>query len=343
MSSPIRLLLVGCGDIARSGHLPAIARSPEFELVGAVDVDDDHRIAVARAYDVPAWARMDEAGASRPEAVIIAVPPQHAPGLTVEAIDLGLDVLCEKPMGVDVPSAERVHRRALASDRVVQIGLKNRFSPLVRALRTWIDDGLLGAGPLVYTLGYFDEAHDPEDDVHTGRIRNFLSRGASFVHEGSHYADYLAFLGAGAPVSIEAVGLRSRDDLPAENFVAATVRFDTGSVARVEVGWQFPWSPPGDFRILGSEGVAILDRPAQTLTLVRRAESGGLERTVVREDRPWNDECFDRQLAEFARAIRTRSRPEVSTAEGLAALRFSLAVAASARRGDSGSDESGSR
>lgn len=322
---PLRVALVGCGDIATTGHLPALHRSRDALLVGVVDVDRESRETAAGRYGVPGWDELRRALAHDLDAVVIAVPPHVAPTLTLEAIGASVDVLCEKPMAIDVRSAEKVAAACAATGQVVQIGFKNRFSPLVEAVHIWLRTGRIGA-PVAYTVGGFDERYDPQDTIHTGRIQHFLAHGPSFVHEGAHLADYLAYLSESNPVLVQAVGLRSSVELPSENFVSALVKYANGDVARLEVGWMFPTSPGGEFRVLGPRGVALVDRPGQVATLVSREEDGNLETEQVVMDRPWNDECFDRQLAHFVDCVRRRVQPDTGVHAGVASLRLGLAV-----------------
>jgi len=318
--------VVGCGDIAVSGHLPALDRCPDVELVAVLDLDAAKAQQIATKYrcqvltSVPAFAG---AGA---DAVIIATPPQVTPRLTMQAIASGLDVLCEKPMATDLDIATEVQKAAEQSDRVVQVGFKNRFSPLIRALGSWIRDGQLGS-PIAFTLGGFDEALDLKDPGHERRIRDFLSVAPSFVHEGAHFADHLAYLTGSQPIDVQAVGLTSIAGLGSENFVSALVRYASGDVARLEIGWFFPSSPVGEFRAMGPDGVGIVDRPGGVATLTRR------DRTEqVRLDRPWNDLCFDLQLEHFLSCVRTRSTPETSVSAGVASLRLGRQVMDAMRR-----------
>lgn len=325
-STALRILLVGCGDIAATGHLPALRRSKDVELVGVVDTDRARRDKASRDHAVPGWSTLSEAQVATAQAVVIAVPPHIAPALTTQALHAGLDVLCEKPMATDLGAANAVAATAEASDRIVQIGFKNRFSPLVRAARDWIADGRLGS-PVVYTLGGFDESHDARDELHFSRIQNFLAHGPSFVHEGAHLADHLAFLTGSTPVSVQAAGVRSSPEFRSENFVSALVRYNNGDLARLEVGWLFPSSPPGEFRALGPRGVILLDRPGQVATLTTRDDNGAIQNEEVRFGRPWNDECFDRQLAHFVECVRSRRTPETDISAGLASMRLGHAVA----------------
>jgi len=325
---PLRVVVVGCGDIATTGHLPAIARSQDAALVGVVDRDPEQGTRASQAYAVPVLAGIEEAHGAGAGAVVIATPPEISPGLTRQAIGLGLDVLCEKPMAVDLASAEAVLALTERSASIVQIGLKNRFSPLVRATRGWIETGRIGS-PVAFTLGGFDEAHDPDDVLHTSRIGHFLDTAPSFVHEGAHFADHVAYLSGSTPTSVRAVGVRSRPELPSENFVSALVGYANGDVARLEIGWQLPASPVGEFRVLGPDGVAIVDRPGGTATLHTRS---GTE--VVRLEGAWNDVCFDAQLAHFIACVRARVEPETSTRVGLDSLRLGVAVAQAMRSGE---------
>lgn len=317
---PLRAVVVGCGDIATTGHLPALARSPDVTLIGVLDNSASRRATAAAAYRVAELPDLVTAVAAGAEIAIVATPPEVSPRLTTAAVAAGLDVLVEKPMAVDLAGAEQVRAAVHGSDRIVQIGFKNRFSPLVRAVRRWVEQGRLGT-PVAYTLGGFDERYDPADILHTERIAHFLAHGPSFVHEGAHFADYLAYLTGAVPVAVQAVGVRSRPELGTENFVSALVRYGNGDIARLEIGWQFPVSPVGEFRALGPDGVAILDRPGGVVTLHTR---GGAER--VRLDRPWNDLCFDAQLAHFVDCVRRRTEPETSVEAGIASLRLGLAV-----------------
>lgn len=315
-SSLVRMGLIGCGDIATTGHLPALQRSSDVELIAVVDANTSRAQAVADRHGCTLARSLDELVALGVHTVVIATPPHVTPDLPRVTIAAGLDVLCEKPMAVTVAAALEVEQATRASDRIVQIGFKNRFSPLVPAVRDWIERGELG-GQIAFTLGVFDEVLDPGDPEHEERIRGFLSTAPSFVHEGAHLADHLAFLTGPEPVAVSAVGLRSRSDFAGEDFVSAAVRYGNGDVGRLETGWLFPTNPVGEFRALGPEGVALVDRTGGVATLFRR------DRTEeVRLDRPWNDVCFDYQLEHFVSCVRARTEPETSVAAGVASLRL---------------------
>jgi predicted dehydrogenase len=322
---PLRLIVVGCGDIAEQAHLPAIARAKGVELAGLVDVDPAARTRLAERYRVPAAADPAAALDWAPDAAIVATPPEVTPGLTGQLLRLGLPVLCEKPMAADVEAARALHGLAEASGLVVQVGFVNRFSPVIARVGEWIQSGRLGR-PLLFLLSAFDERYDPVDATHLNRIMHFLTHGPAFVHEAAHQTDYVFHLGGGRAVEVTAMGTVSRPEFPADNYTAALVRYDNGDVARLEVGWMFPTMPPGDFRILGPDGAVQVNRAQGWATLTTPE---GEERVDL--DRPWVEVSFDGQLAAFAAAVRTGRPRGPGTGDGLASVALCMDVAAAAR------------
>lgn len=324
-SRRLRAVLAGCGDIGLRRHLPALGRSAAFDLSAVVDAREAARSAAARRSGAPAYPTLAEALVTQPDAVIVATPPEVTPGITREAIERGLAVLCEKPMAVDAGTARAVHEAAVRSGGLVQVGFTNRFSPLVAELRERI--GELGA-PLVFTLGAYDERYDPDDPRHLERILHFLETGPAFVHEGAHLTDYVRFLGGGRPRRVAAAGVRSRPEFPSENWTAAVVEYETGDVARLEVGWLLPALPAGHFRVMGPNGSAEVDRRRGRLTF---EGPGGATASELSE--PWDDVCFAAQLDRFGAAVRGEVEVAPTTADGVAGLELTEAIVAAMRSG----------
>ena len=327
MTPSMRVVLVGCGDIALSAHLPALSRSAGAQLVAVVDLDEERRAAAAHEYQVPGFATLADAMCTAPEAAIVATPPNVTPALCEQALANGLHVLCEKPMATSLPDALRLHELAGTSDRIVQVGFTNRFSPLVLSLREAIVAGRLGS-PLVFTLSAYDERYDSANPVHLGRIMRFLEQAPAFVHEGAHLVDYVAFLTGARPTRVGAAGIRTSPSFASENYVAATVEWDNGDQARLEVGWLFPALPRGQFRVLGPCASAEIIRGEGRMLI----EDGQVcEESTLGTD--WNVVSFDRQLDHFVHAVRGTAERGPTTLDGLASIRLTDAIVQSMREG----------
>lgn len=323
----MKVVVVGCGDIAVSQHLPALANDSRFEVVAVADPEIDRAQSAADTFGVPGvFADSDAALQLKPDAAVIATPPHVTPEISGRALDAGIHVLCEKPVAVSLAAAEHLVARAAASGCVLQVGFKNRFSPLTQELRRRVTGGELGR-PLIVRIAAFDEAYDPTDTLHTERIQLFLEHGPPVVHEGAHAADLLGWL-LGPPVRVTASTVRSRPEFPSPNYHAAAIEYEDGSVAKLEVGWWVPHLWPGELHVLGPKGSADLSRPEGYLRF-----HDGTEQEEIRFDEDWQTVCFRGQLDAFAEAIAGSDQRGADATAGRDALDLTLAIVEAAETG----------
>jgi predicted dehydrogenase len=316
--------LIGCGDIALTRHVPAIAENASVRLIAVCDTDPHRAEAAAEAgggaYYTTEYRRLLTDPAI--DAVIVCTPPWVTPSITMEALHCGKDVLCEKPMAVDLETAERVVQAEEASGRLLQVGFTYRHGPLMDALHDWIASGRLGR-PLQIRVSVFDEVWDPAGQPeHVRRIVETLRHGPPCIHDGAHAADYLAYLTGSRPTRVIAAGMRTRPDLPAPNYNAAVIDYANGDQAKLEIGWLYAHLPSAEFEIAGPDGLAWLDRRGGEAVLV---SGSATERIRLGEDRAAS--CFRVQLAKFADSVVTRRVPVPGSREGLASLRLTKAIA----------------
>ncbi|WP_329130191.1 Gfo/Idh/MocA family oxidoreductase [Streptomyces sp. NBC_01476] len=76
--------------------------------------------------------------------VVVAVKVTHHRELVTAALDAGKNVYSEWPLGVDLPEAAELVRRAGAAGVRTAIGLQARFAPQVRHARDLIEQGWIG-------------------------------------------------------------------------------------------------------------------------------------------------------------------------------------------------------
>ncbi|MCA0293795.1 MAG: Gfo/Idh/MocA family oxidoreductase [Actinobacteria bacterium] len=139
-----RAAVVGLGDISAL-HLDAITANPSIELVAVCDVDAERCRTAAERLGVPGFADHRALLASvRVDVVHVTTPHhQHVP-VALDALEAGVAVLTEKPVGHTVASAEELRARAAASAVKVGVVFQNRYNPTSVALRRALDDGLIG-------------------------------------------------------------------------------------------------------------------------------------------------------------------------------------------------------
>ncbi len=143
--SPLRVGLVGCGDIAPM-HLDAITANPDAQLVAVADVDPDAAAITADRYGGQRYrhldAMLDDAAL---DVVHICTPHHlHAP-MAIAAARRGVHVLVEKPVATDPADADAVTAAAAASGATVGVCFQNRYNTTSQRIRELLDSGELGA------------------------------------------------------------------------------------------------------------------------------------------------------------------------------------------------------
>jgi len=153
----LRLGVVGGGPGSFIGpvHRTAARLDDRYAVVASVLSSDPERsVEAGRALGVPAdraYPTLDalfDAEAARPDGVdVLAImTPNHAHHpAAVRALDLGLDVVCDKPLTTTLDDAVDLVRRVRASDRVFCTTYNYSGYPMVRQARAMVAAGRLGA------------------------------------------------------------------------------------------------------------------------------------------------------------------------------------------------------
>lgn len=156
MAAPLRIALIGCGQIA-DAHLQELAKIASAEVVAVADRHIDLARQAAGRYKVDRF--FDDASAMlrevKPDVVHITTPAQtHAP-LAIEALRAGCHVYVEKPFTLTLDEAEQVLSEADRQQRLICLGHDQLFDPIWLEVRELVQQGKLGAVRHVESvLGY---------------------------------------------------------------------------------------------------------------------------------------------------------------------------------------------
>ena len=321
----IKIAIIGFGDIAQNEHLPAIQNSSDFSLVAIAEKDVERHDEIGKLASCLVVKTMKDALNLGAECVIISTPPEITGSLIREAIKLNIHILCEKPIGIEFDSIEDLPKLAATSLSKIQIGFTNRYVPFVQELKALIESGELGS-PLVFMMAAFDEPLNESDKKHLSRIIHFLDHGSAFTHEGSHLIDYLLYFGFHNPKHVSAFGVKTDSRFPSDNFTEATLTFNDGSIARLEVGWLTPSLPIGHIKVIGAGGrVEIIRREGSMLI-----ETKSRTETLVLED-SWSKTAFRNQLAGFANLINSGQISGATLEDGLYNVKMTKLIETTSR------------
>jgi D-galactose 1-dehydrogenase len=138
--APVKIGLVGIGKIARDQHLPALAASPDFELIAVAS--RHHRLE-----RVPNYDSISGLLAAHPEieAISLCTPPQGRYHLIREVLDQGRHVMLEKPPGATIGEIEALADLARAKGLALFSSWHSRYAPAVEPARAWLRDRVIQA------------------------------------------------------------------------------------------------------------------------------------------------------------------------------------------------------
>src|SRR5260370_40052781 len=126
-SKRIRVAVVGIGEFGRN-HARVYRELEGAELVGVFDRNQERAAAVAAEFQTQILKSLDELR-GRADAASVAVPTvAHAEG-GCRLLEMGLDVLVEKPMAVNLAEADALLHAAKKNGRILQVGHVEGFNP----------------------------------------------------------------------------------------------------------------------------------------------------------------------------------------------------------------------
>lgn len=179
-----RLGFLGVGWIGRS-RLQAIAESGLADVAVVADADPAAAAEVAASVGALTVAADDMvSGALGLSGVVIATPSALHAEQAAAALDNGLAVFCQKPLGRSTAECEDVVERARRRDRLLGVDLSYRFVEGVQRMRQLVAAGVIGrpyAAELVFHNAYGPDKswfHDPA-----------LAGGGCVIDLGTHLVD----------------------------------------------------------------------------------------------------------------------------------------------------------
>jgi predicted dehydrogenase len=234
MTTPIRILVVGCGHMGTS-HAKAYHALPDFEIVGVVARNEASRrdLLAALGADYPQFADYEQAlAATRPDAVSINTYPDTHAEYAMKAFAAGCHVFLEKPLAVTVAEAEAVVAAAKQSGRKLVIGYILRVHP---TWKRFIEVSHALGKPLVMRMNLNQQSSGGMWNTHRSLMRSM----SPIVDCGVHYVDVMCQMTRSRPVRVSAIGARLTDDLVPGmyNYGQLQVTFADGSVGWYEAGW----------------------------------------------------------------------------------------------------------
>jgi predicted dehydrogenase len=302
----IRVAVVGVGGFGRN-HVRVWRGLEGAKLVGVIDTNAERAREIAAEFGTKVISDLDALTAEHVDAVSLAVPTKQHAAVGCRLLDLGMDVLVEKPMAASLEEADRLIAAAKRSDRVLQIGHVERFNPAVAAAQKIVSRPMFFE---VHRLGIFTPRSLDIDVVYDVMI---------------HDLDILLSLVPSTVVDLKAVGIPVITDKV--DIAHARVEFDTGTVANITAS-RVSTERVRKMRFFQEHEYISLDFARQDALRIR-VKPGGIQPEIGFEKLPAaQEEPLHAELRAFLESVRTRKTPVVDGAAGRRALELADRVMA---------------
>jgi predicted dehydrogenase len=334
MNNKLRLIQAGMGGMGRAWWTSVVRTSPDFDLVGIVDVVDAPLQEAGDELGVAPERRFKSLEAAiekvEADAVLTVTPPVVHVEHARLAFARGLHLLTEKPIAHDLPSAKLMAKLARESGKQLLVAQNYRYSAPIQRLKKLFDEEPLGD----FGHGHID-FYIPAD--FTGSFRETMEY-PLLVDMAIHHIDLIRFVTG-----------RNITRVTAHTFKPgwSWYQHHPGLKMLMELDDGIPFSYSGDWSARGrltswngtwrlqcTEGSIHLDDPKQLK--VARCEKWG--KNPVEESVEIPDIALGGQaalLSRFAEAIRTGKPGETSGEDNLWSFGAVTAGVISANQGRS--------
>ncbi len=337
--SSLRFVVIGvAASIFQAAHRPAI-EAEKINVVAACDINAEGGREQAAALGCSFYTDYRQMLSEvKPDAAVIVTPHPLHPPMAIDCFRAGCHVLTEKPMAIDVASADRMIEEAERSDRVLAINFQLRFRPAVEKARALVAAGELG--PLVRTLSvepwyrtaaYYRTA--------TWRAKWSSEGGGVLMNQAPHTLDLLCYL-AGMPVKVWGQVRTRYHAIEVEDTAQAMLEYPNGApgfltVSTVEAGVKPRLQIVGEKGTLELAGNALTvyrNTPSSREHMLTSPEMFGNPETTV-ETTEFEPGAAHRPVyRDFAAAICEGRAPRADGREGRMSLELANAIVLSSVR-----------
>jgi predicted dehydrogenase len=341
-ASTLAIAVVGCGDVARTVHLPVLRAIPGVRIAALADPDPARRstahavVPDARVYD-SAEALLRDGGA---DAVVVAAPTAAHADLAVSVLGSSKHLYLEKPIATTLPDARRVLDAWHRAGRVGMTGFNYRANPLIEAAHAHLRAGAIGR---IVALRTVFSTYAPDDRRPDAWRRTRASGGGALLDLASHHVDLVRWLSGEEIVRVSAHvrSHRAEDD-------TATLLLELSGGSTADVLVSLTSGEDDRVEIYGDAGRLVVDRYRSHSARVEPLRAGAsplaratrlassvraLPYALAKRRSVAHEPSFAGALRTFVECVRDGRQARPDLADGAASLAVVLAAVDAARTG----------
>ncbi len=253
MMQEIKFGLIGCGRISAK-HFESMAQIEDAKIVACADINKSKAKSAAEQYNIPVYYEdyLEMLDSEKIDAVLICTPSGLHPEMGIEAANRKLHVITEKPMAIDLNSADRLVKSCDHNQVQLFVVKQNRLNPPIRLLKNAIEKGRFGR---LFSANATVRWTRPQSYYDLSKWRGTWEfDGGAFLNQASHYFDLIQWL-MGSVESVMAITATLNHTIETEDQGVGLLQFRNGALGVVEVTMNtFPKNWEGSITVMGEKG-----------------------------------------------------------------------------------------
>ena len=343
----IKIGIVGTGNIS-TRHLKSYAKLEGVEIVAGCDINPINlkntcdKFGIERRYNSLTEMLANE----ELDAVDVCVWNCNHAKCSIEALNAGVNVICEKPMAFSTEEAIAMKEAADKSGKLLMIAFCMRFSAQDKVVRDFIDNGYIG--DIYYVKSSFLRRHGNPGGWFANKS---MSGGGPVIDLGVHVIDHLRFLmGNPKPVSVYASvynkldnrkGLKtgvaykpheSEEEIcDVEDLATILIKFDNGATMHIDTSYTINGEESYYEEVFGTKGGFYLDE--DTTKLYTELNGFMVDVTPRLEGYQHDDDEYIAELHHFLNCLRGEEECYATAQDGIEIMKILEAIYKSGETG----------
>jgi predicted dehydrogenase len=314
--------VLGVGEMGKR-HAENLRRLvPEARLVAIADASAERARAVAKELELENWYSSLESMLERKDldAVLIATPDKFHAQAVETAVCAGKDVLCEKPLALNLGDARAALDAVAKAGRRLQVGFMRRYDPPYAAAMKRIEGGEIGIPVIFKSVGR---------DKDAAPIATYASRinGMLFYTNTIHDFDLARWMMQDEVSAVHAYATTTiRPELAMYGDLVASVvnlTYRRGAIGNVESHSQAVYGYDVRTEIVGSKGSIFVGSLQQAPAVILSARGG--ERSLADHFLTRFADAYLAEARDFVHNMLHDLAPRVTGDDGLKALAIAVA------------------
>ena len=273
----MKIGVIGTGGMGK-GHLKVLSMMKDIELTTICDKYEKNlkdASSLVEKLKIPGYEKLQKLKKFEEllkieeiEAVLIATPNYTHKDIAIASLELGKNVLVEKPMATNAKDCQKMIDAQMKSGKVLQIGLEYRHAPIYRKMKQLLNKGEIGNPKMLWCKEFRGPFLKKTEDW----ILQKEKSGGSLVEKDCHHFDLFNWYVESKPVRVTGFGgneviYQKRDVL---DNAWVIVEYENGARACLGLSFFSPYGNDLEVGVIGNKGKMESYQTPMEITIWKR-------------------------------------------------------------------------